>query len=322
MRKYTTEFNVQITVHVAWLGKQKHFAMKSLPDSPPCHLYVIGKRKKLSVHPDSVEFSQEKFSAKVRRQTGESREELSIGGLLNDRRFNGKVEDYRWESSYPYEEFRIVGSDSGLICGGEVALLLQSGHFLPPEWRSIEIVYIGQSMRQALERLGSHSTLQRIYSEAQPDEDVWIGLCSVTDVALHFTIDPTAKVATSDEQDDDHIQRVHSAMEDSSTFRKKGSIDLAEAALIAYFNPRYNVHFKGTFPDPKHASLAECYELDFHSLIVEFNATELGVPFGSEGRAAATTHFLRLPIFQHEGRIKYLEAFDVSMEKMTQRYEV
>ncbi|WP_157853355.1 hypothetical protein [Streptomyces xanthophaeus] len=324
-----TEFSVQIAVHVAWVGKQKHLELEGIPDDPACHIYVIGKRQKLSIHPNSVQFESGSFRVVIRRQTGEDYEEIAIRGAIQDKRTEGVDQQYAWHSEYPYEEFRVVDAASGaLIFGGEVAAFFQDANFLPAEWRAINIVYVGQSLgrkveRQALDRLVSHSTLQRVYSESSPDEDVWLGLCTIIDTALHFTIDPKAEVSTSDEEDDLHIQRVHEAMGSSSTFQKKAATALAEGALISYFDPKYNVLLRGTFPDAKHSILAECYELEFQSLMLEFNALEQGIPFASAARRAATCHYMQLPMHPQDGGVVYVEELGADFfEQMTRHYEL
>lgn len=51
-------------------------------------------------------------------------------------------------------------------------------------------------------------------------------------------------------------------------------ISLAEAALIRYFEPEYNTHYKKEFPHKRHKMLKKLYDFDFAGLCVEASIEE------------------------------------------------
>jgi hypothetical protein len=48
-------------------------------------------------------------------------------------------------------------------------------------------------------------------------------------------------------------------------------VTLAEAALIRYFEPKYNKEYKDTFPTKRHSSYDECYKLDLNAISIEID---------------------------------------------------
>ena len=61
----------------------------------------------------------------------------------------------------------------------------------------------------------------------------------------------------------------------------KEAVDLAEAGLIRFFEPAYNVQLKSTFPEDGHAVLRALNRFDLHAVAVELQAQHLGVLVGS-----------------------------------------
>jgi hypothetical protein len=56
-------------------------------------------------------------------------------------------------------------------------------------------------------------------------------------------------------------------------------INLIEAILIKYFQPRFNQVFKRKFPSPAHKTYSQCYDLDFNTVSVEIDTGDLGLGF-------------------------------------------
>jgi hypothetical protein len=113
---------------------------------------------------------------------------------------------YSWLSEWPYEEYVILDEQENLAHGGVVAMIL---NFLtdPPDALLLhEVLYVGQAFgsdgdRSAWDRLKSHSTLQRIYSETRPDKEIWLTLCEIAGLGAlaierFTTLPPTATQPT------------------------------------------------------------------------------------------------------------------------------
>jgi hypothetical protein len=59
------------------------------------------------------------------------------------------------------------------------------------------------------------------------------------------------------------------------TFSEGQKINFTEAALIRFFEPHYNDKYKKNFPDPRHVSYTECYNLDLSALVIELFTGEI-----------------------------------------------
>jgi len=60
-----------------------------------------------------------------------------------------------------------------------------------------------------------------------------------------------------------------------STLPKDQQITITEAALIKYFQPKYNFEYKTNFPDKIHASYEVCYRLDLNSVAFELDTVSI-----------------------------------------------
>lgn len=143
----------------------------------------------------------------------------------------------------------------------------------------MEVLYIGQAFgedgnRTAIDRLGSHSTLQKIYSEAMqrnPDSEIWILLASFQQKNIS-TMNGMITMSQSNEKED--FNRWMNFNNGENPFSDKQKINFTEAALIRTFIPQYNKEYKDTFPNPAHSSYSECYSLDLNAIVVEMDMTE------------------------------------------------
>mgnify|MGYP003378745678 CR=1 FL=1 len=148
--------------------------------------------------------------------------------------------------------------------------------------------------RQAQDRLQSHSTLQAIHAEAlarSPDMDVWLVLVAFEDPYIITAMDPTRPTQTTDAEDDAHIEQVL-----STDISLQQEVNLTEAILIRYFDAQYNTMFRHSFPNPAHATYRECYDLDFNSVSVEIETTDIGSRLWSARVAPAWLHIPPFPL--------------------------
>lgn len=154
----------------------------------------------------------------------------------------------------------------------------------------LDVLYVGKSDNPggvASERLPAHSTLQQILADHfdhAPAYELWVLPLVVSGPETISAVVPSDG-DDSQEAIDRHVDAMLAQFEESSV------VALAEAALIRYFAPEYNTHYKTTFPQKSHKSYAEVSVLDYNSLGFTLETEELvNVAVGSDSVAAATFH--------------------------------
>ena len=145
---------------------------------------------------------------------------------------------------------------------------------------ALEVLYVGQAhgqhgKRLAVDRLSDHRTFQRILAESgesNPSDEVLLlfsdtSTRNIVSTAGDFSVEPTA----SADEEQRHLDRSREIKLDRRT-----RVTLAEAALINYFRPAYNVLHKDSFrPDrmKRLKTLKKLFEFDLTALIVEINSS-------------------------------------------------
>ncbi|OGV32559.1 MAG: hypothetical protein A2020_14765 [Lentisphaerae bacterium GWF2_45_14] len=237
------------------------------------HIYMIVRRPRIAFKPDSIKFSPTIVDGTFTIQKGALLEEYAFSA---PNAFGS--DSIRVNCPWPHTQYEFVDINDKVLSKGKVALLLPKIN--PEYWRhlNLEIMYVGQSYgvageRAAKDRLVSHSTLQKIYSEAQqraPDQEIWIVMFELKDMFI-MSIDGTdGSVETTDAEDDSHIHEVL-----STPISESQKINFTEAALIKYFQPEYNMVFLKSFPNPAHKTYSECYGLDINSVAFEIDSEDL-----------------------------------------------
>jgi hypothetical protein len=196
------------------------------------------------------------------------------------------------------------------VYGGYIGALIGKLMDAKAEIVTNEVLYVGQAFgkggeRTAFDRLKSHSTLQRIYAENRPDFDIWLTLCDIPDVTLLQDIDPKVSAEVTGDDDLAHatdvIKRAH-----DPRFVYRGALTMAEAGLIRYFMPHYNVMYKNSYPDSEHVHLSEAYGLDLVELIVEFHGFSVSMSYGTERQPPSPFHLARFPLREAGGLVALL----------------
>ncbi|WP_457324857.1 hypothetical protein [Roseateles sp. P5_E11] len=168
-------------------------------------------------------------------------------------------------------------------------LAAQSQHALGDHTR-LEVLYIGQTFgaqgdRLAVDRLSRHSTLQRILAdvadECGRDEVLLLGLTyghakNMLSTAGNRWVEPSATSAE---------EHAHWKKAGSQTFTRRDRILLAEAALINYFKPHYNLQHLDSFSTKerrrKLKTLRSLFREDFSALMVEISTSAIGAKLWS-----------------------------------------
>jgi hypothetical protein len=294
-RKFISEFGLNMRLVYGVIVQQGDFEhLERMDGLPDFHLYMIARRPRIGLVPESVVFT----GGRVKGQFT-----IQLKGTLEHLPFD--VENHLGTDKltvvcpYPHSAFRFEDPTGQVVMEGRVAHLMNriSNEFLNK--LDLEIVYVGQSFgeegeRTSLQRLASHSTLQKIYAEAMqrsPDQEIWIVLPHFEEIVLASFDGRSKDYLTSDEEDSNHISQIV-----SEPVSEQQRINFTEAALIRYFEPEYNVMFKGTFPNPAHTTYSECYDIDLNAVSIEMDTEGLRHRLWSQKIPRTWLHLHNFPL--------------------------
>ncbi len=310
-RKYISEFALNALITRYALAQQKDLERDDLSTyfdkDHPCHIYIIARRPRITLEPSSFQITPDaiRFNFKIQRQN-------DFHTVPCKATNNFGRSDLTLNCPYPHVEFAFVAPDGTTLLNGKVAHLMTQFGLTFSDYLNLEVLYIGQSYgvdgaRTAPQRLKSHSTLQSIYAEAisrSPDQDVWLMLCHV-EFLLMIGMDPTQPTQTTLDEDTAHIHNVvHKPVSEQQ------QINFAEAALIRYFQPEYNVMFKNVFPNPAHKTYSECYDVDLNSVMIEVQTEEGRFRLWSFSVSHEWVHMATFELHNREQRLSMFKMFD------------
>jgi hypothetical protein len=195
-------------------------------------------------------------------------------------------------------------------------------------FRRLKVLYVGQSYAgghsSAFDRLRKHDTLQKILATTayeSPATEVLVLTVEYMPPRIISSMNGMNKGLISDERDQNRFTRALDA-----DFNKKLQISLTEAALIRYFQPKYNTVFKKKFPSRDMKVLQECYRYDFSKLIVEFDTSELLLVTYSDSVPPSDHHFAEFALSDDETRMQFFamrtRPGDVDLTKAIKEHEL
>ncbi len=322
--KYTSEFAVLMYLDTYQILQQTELELygknqTAFTESNPCNIYFIIKRPRLTIDPDYYVKSKKSFELKYYIHKEDKKYERKF-------RVNVDTTNYNFKSIYPYNYFSLLHkSDENLNRHYKLAVIIDVIHKKSNTEEPLldfEVLYIGQSFgedgkRTAIDRLDSHSTLQKIYSESMqrnPDSEIWILLSSFIQKNISSM---NGLISMPKENEEKDLNRWMNFNNGENPFSEKQKINFTEAALIRTFLPKYNQEFKNTFPKSSHSSYSECYSLDLNAIVVEMDLTEsrrwlytefkernkngnsLGIPYWQYGQFYFVTDDDRYKMFNH-----------------------
>ncbi len=270
-RKFVSEFSVSITSK-GWLmftpdqlhadGKMNDELQEVADNS---HIYLICKKPKATCCNEQPIINNGLVSGKVssRVKGKEIVSEYTFPFEFEDNEVSLNVADY------PHKKIQTLKSD-GLWerYWPSDALALYTGNDI---YCNFEVLYVGQAFaegkRTAIDRLKSHSTLQKILAETMsdyPDDQVFIFNLVYDDYILLTSFDGRDKTSITGEEDNIRLKSII-----DNHLSQKEVICLAEAGLIRYFQPKYNAIYKESFPASDQKILSGCFAFDFSGLSVE-----------------------------------------------------
>lgn len=160
---------------------------------------------------------------------------------------------------------------------------------LSEEPLSSKILYVGQSFgksgeRDAIKRLGSHSTLQKILADVSQkniEVEVSVSLWEFTPKIIASFDGISKNYLTSKEEDIEHLEKV---MSNPPLWIDNQIINVTEAGLINYFKPEYNEKFKNNFPDFEHKGYKFYYDYDYNAIEISLDPSCINVEVFSDSQ--------------------------------------
>ncbi|WP_155122328.1 hypothetical protein [Burkholderia ubonensis] len=263
-----------------------------------CNIYLVCRRRRISIDPYTLRVSSGLLYGDFR---------LHGADIFDFDRFPFSQTQYLQENDG--QPLWFVAAETSNSSGFDVVvmdklgrrstipahvLIANTSHKLANH-TTLEVLYVGQAYGQhgkrlTVDRLSDHTTFQRILAESiesNPCDEVLLLFFryeharNIISTAGDFSIEPSA----SREEEQIHLQRCGELKLDRRT-----RITLAEAALINYFKPAYNIVHKNSFhPErmKKLKTLEKLFKLDLSALIVEINTSNFKSKLSSACAPAA-----------------------------------
>jgi len=284
---------------------------KELADS--CHIYLVVKRPRLGFVPHSFVNTDSRTTGRLFYCNGGNRLECDVA-FHDEHGVKYKV------SEYPHRHL-IVTNKIGEDVSIPAHLLAQMCEDISlPVLRDLEVVYVGMAFgdgeRTVFDRLKSHSTLQQVLADCNsesPDDEVLIVAVEYDDPFLIISMDGNnSRLSVENDRNlVDDMRRIRDEV------GKKVEVGLSEAALIRYFQPRYNEKYKATFPEPSHSVLAKLFEIDIVGLTVEINTEDLRCRLYSAFRETGYHHICAFDLHDPGVRQSFFNMFNSGISAMT-----
>jgi len=217
----------------------------------------------------------------------------------------------------------VLRRNASVLLAQAVALLDSPSERLPVDiqFLDLEVEYVGKSFgkhgeRSAFTRLQSHKTLQRMMAELPRDEELWIVLLDSNTYTILTSMVPQGRRGdAADKEDDARIENMF-----DSPLGDAAITDIIEGSLIKYFQPRYNVQLKESFPDRRAKPLAEVYARDLNLIGFELDTWDLSLRLGSPVAPFSFEHSATYPLHSEDERKSMLDFVD-DIEAMRERRE-
>ncbi|MDR6809672.1 hypothetical protein J2Y45_006749 [Dyadobacter sp. BE34] len=307
------EFGIILSLDRAMILQQSELISADLsyfPEDSQPHIYLICKRPRISFDPDRIEINDGVITLGIRVQR-----QANVENHTYSMFHNYEIKTIEWDCPYPFS-FLTVKLNGQKLLRLKAAAMAQtaSNYQVEDDYLDLEIVYVGQSYgregsRTAPARILNHSTLQTIYadtSQKNPDCEVWLVLCSFSQtIATSLDGLSDSKNDFLEDQKDKLFQKLT-----KEGIGPSQEINLAEAALIRYFRPDYNVIYKESFPKLGHQGYLECYVLGINSISMELSTVEqLNCQFYSSHVERKFTHIFHYTLHTEQEKQSMYQFF-------------
>lgn len=309
MYKYAAEAGINMYLHLYQLCQQDEFdGLQNyfLEDLKHYNIYFVCQRNRVEIIPNSIKVTEKliKFDFNICEN---DKKEL-ISSAMNN--VFGTT-DIFIKSDYPYNFFELIDKKGEVLFSAKSAYVLDARKMamnIRHEFLDFEVLYIGRTTRLSkkptIDRLVQHSKLQKIYADTNrtsPNKEIYIVLGNFIQDG---TIEVRGTIETDPNYDKEDIKRVKKFMKTRLELKPSQKTIITEAALIRYFQPKYNIEFKDSFPTKKHTSYKPYYDLDLNSVSIEMN-TELH--YFTKNVSTSDNHFKRFFLPTDSDRRKFLD---------------
>lgn len=301
---YLNSFAAMVTAQQLTSGGKMNSAHEE--QLSKCHIYFICARPNFYFIDGSVKHCDNTLSGEVgyKIDGNESRFHFEYSWMLEDDAISVRC-------NYPFREAVSINKDGkevSYVSASMIATFYSSELGCYSDLSSYEVLYIGQAVgkngsRNAIERLRSHSTLQKILAQTsynKPDQEIMLFMYAFEHEQIFSSLDGRSGLI---EDTDSDGQRFKTALKNLP--KKNQIINMIEAALIRYFQPEYNEKFKESKISPKLKALEKCYDLDMSGLIVELNTENLFYSLYSEKIKKSYHHIVKIDLVSHQKRLSF-----------------
>lgn len=282
-QKYFTEFLLmnasasQYTLTPAYVHRDQTFPSEILTNHwENAHIYLIGTRPRVRFDVTSFK-TNGYFVEGVFMESGPGSSRARTFKALTNR-FHPSVVKFSRRTT---ESNTILCMDANDEIIHEIQDFYFTGTVLyiddEPQFFPLKVEYIGQSFgsgnRNAIDRLRSHETLQKILADVnahEPHLEVMIHIFYYGPPRLMMSMDGHGNPKISGDED-----RARAVDILSDSFPIEQNITIIEASLIRYFYPKYNKIFKDSFPSTNLKVLSQCYKYDFAGIITEIDTEDI-----------------------------------------------
>lgn len=307
--RYFTEVGVlQATKGVALLKPAELYSLERMPEEAvkrldDSHVYMVCQRPRVRFGAvGKVEPTGASLDLTIGTESGEKTRTLQLPGF-----FVEGVAEFRIEENGAYISAEYPDGSKGRKYPPEVLLHSRIGI---PELSELEVVYVGQACgegesRSSVKRLLSHSTLQKVLAE-QAHQAWWM-----EPVLLLFVFDGPRLLMKMDgigtpdvigKDDYEHFMTIA-----DTPLSAEQLVTIAEASLIRYFRPKYNVHFKDCYPTNEMRHLREAYRLDLGGIVTEIDTEDIFVNTFSDQAPASDHHIAQFDLHDTDERLSFFE---------------
>lgn len=277
-----------------------------------CHIYFICTRPAFYFIENTIKHENDTLSGEIgyKIDGNETRLKFSREWKID--------EPINISCKYPFRDINSINSDGDIdtyVTASLIAMMNTETHDYYSETRSYEVLYIGKAVgkngsRSAIDRLKSHSTLQRVLADIQykqPDKEVAILMYAFDHETVFSSFDGRSELK---DDNDKNNERFKNAVNNKPS--KNQSVAMIEAALIKYFQPEYNDHFKKTKIHPGVKALSKCYDIDMSGLVVELNTENLFYSMYSKLVNKSTHHLINIDLVSHQNRASFFRPAGLS----------
>lgn len=273
-----------------------------------CHIYTICTRPRIKIDINSIIIEEKEITGFF---TFLTELDNKIPFWIHKKSF---FEDFKYfKRSLEKPDFIEVYSNTDELISTfpEVLLPCTFSRFGDNKYfTDLKVVYVGQAYgesgeRDAITRLKSHSTLQKILSDINAtdyNQEVLICLFRYSDPRYILSMDGHGNPKITGDVD---LNRASTLM--STPPEEKNNITVVEASLIRFFQPKYNKIFKDSFPSTNQKMLHHCYNYDFSGIVTEIDTEDLSISLFSDYVKSSWHHIAKFDLHNETDRRKFFD---------------